>query len=75
MSGTGKDQITQDGAVELDEDELGGVDGGVKFDSPDRTSWKVNGLDGKGNDVITDEADKTGWKVTVDNISIGNVRK
>ena len=75
MSGTGKDQITQDGAVELDEDELGSVEGGVKWRSADQTSWKVNGFDGKGNDQLTSDADKMGWKVTVDNISIGNVKK
>ncbi len=75
MGTNDKDQVTQDGMVELDEDELGSVEGGVKWRSVDQTSWKVNGFDGKGNDVITEEADTKGWKVTVDNIAIGNVRK
>ena len=72
MSGTGKDKITQDGAVELDEGDLGAVEGGVKFRELDSTGHKVNVDD---SSRLTTEADKTGWKVTVDNISIGNVRK
>ena len=70
-----KDQVTQDGMVDLDEADLGAVEGGVKWRSVDERSWKVNGFDGKGNDQLTSDADKMGWKVTVDNISIGNVKK
>lgn len=75
MGTNDKDQVTQDGMVELDEDELGAVEGGQKVREFGSTNWKVNGFDGKGNDVVTEEADTKGWKVTVDNISIGNVRK
>ena len=51
---SGKDQISEDGAVELDEDELGQAEGGTKFEGPS-LKWKVNGFDGKGNDVVTEE--------------------
>lgn len=75
MSGKDKDQVTQDGMVDLDEDDLGAVEGGVKWRSVDERSWKVQPIDSTGNDPLTNEADKMGWKVTVDNISIGNVKK
>ena len=51
---SGKNQISEDGAVELDEDELGQAEGGVKFESP-ALKWKVSCFDGKGNDVVTEE--------------------
>lgn len=59
-----KDKITEDGAVELDESALGKVTGGHKWLAKDETNWKVeegesitadrlkvNGFDGKGNDI------------------------
>ena len=73
MSANDKDQITEDGAVELDEAELGAVAAGQKVREIDATSQKVNTFDDKTNDLTTQ--DTTSWKVTVDNISIGNVKK
>ena len=63
-----KDKVTDAGAVELDEDELGqaqggyfkGVDGlSAEVDAQHLecfpTQWKMASLDGKGNDVMTEE--------------------
>ena len=82
MGTNDKDQVTQDGMVELDEDELGAIEGGWKMreisGSPStatESKWKVSEMDGMSANVLSDEADTKGWKVTVDNIAIGNVRK
>lgn len=64
MTNRDKDQVTPDGAVELDEDALAEAQGGVKLDGvslkrgitlDNGLKWKVNGFDGKGNDVVTEE--------------------
>lgn len=44
--------ITENGAVDLDERALDDVAGG--FEAFPK-AWKVNGFDGKGNDVVTEE--------------------
>ena len=65
-----KDKVTDAGAVELDEDELGQARGGyfkgadglsAEVDTAPQglecfpKSWKMASLDGKGNDVMTEE--------------------
>lgn len=65
---SGKDRISEDGAVELDEDALGeaqggyfkGVDGlSAETNTTDHrafvSKWKMASFDGKGNDVVTEE--------------------
>lgn len=63
-----KDQISADGAVELEEDALGEAQGGyfknvdglsVEINPDDQhcsgSKWKMASFDGKGNDVMTEE--------------------
>lgn len=64
MSDKDKDQVTEDGSVELNEDQLEDVQGGAKYLDMNEAKgitldngikWKVNGFDGKGNDVMKED--------------------
>lgn len=74
MSTNDKDQVTSDGAVELDESELNEATGGVKFTTSVDVSkpktfeawpskWKVDGFDGKGDDAAVELVKGTTAKI------------
>ena len=49
------EKTTDASEVELTDQELEGAEGGAstfKFFRPNPSEWKVNGFDGKGNDVL-----------------------
>ncbi len=54
-----KDDVTDHGAVELDETELSGAAGGYDLYTAYPSKWKISGFDGKGNDVVTEDVNLT----------------
>lgn len=56
------EKTTEASEVELTDQELEGAEGGAstfKFFRPDPSKWKVNGFDGKGNDVVEPDMNVT----------------
>lgn len=52
-----KDKTTEASKVELTDEQLDGAEGGAGYlklgDIEGESSWKVNGFDGKGNDIAS----------------------